>query len=1687
MKELISESNRSIIYKETSDSSAPVLWKVCSGQKNTSGDLVNEFDVTEQLDITGIRKPLKKGVYENKEAFSYTYFDGVPLKTLIGHKEFSLREFLYLAKSIIQILAELHKTGICHFRINSNNILYNIETGAVELIDFAIAGAPSLHHNLNLQDWGSEVAYIAPEQTGLLNQVTDSRADLYSFGVVLYEILAGRLPFSNADNAALVHMHLVKMHVPLGSIISKVPSVISEMIDKLLCKNPDERYQTAYSLERDLDTCIEMYQAKQVLSPFKLAMQDELQKVKLSGKIYGRSNEIKKLQEGLERALAGSSELYVLTGAAGTGKTALIEEIRKYVLDKEGIMLTAKFNQLKINAADISMINALKELTAVILSEPEDSLTEWRYALKTALKGNEYLIFDLVPDLKIVIGNSEEVEAVGNNNEQKNGNFDIAFQRILHETASIKRLLVFFADDLQWADSDSWETIRSILKNVPGNFILICSYRPNETGKEKYLQDNLNELRKLKPALIELSLNNLFRNDIALMIKESFSIDESDKLSDVIYAKTLGNPYFVHQLLSSTIKNKILYYSEDKNQWIWDKEKLEDLHITDNVADYITDKIKLLPNEIQEVLMYASCIGSEFDITILPLITNKPKAFLVETMKLLINEGFIGLKKNNVYFFRHERIAQTIYNLLPEQKRNGIHYSIANALVSTHDANGDVSKLYEIAGHFEAAKELIPQQDILKVAEYFLKAGLESKRAAAFEQSYFYLSAAIGLLDTAYWDQHYDFVLNLYYEATGVAFVSGKSEEAERLLEVLTSKAKTLRDSVKAHEIKLNHLSENHQFPETIAHLQEVLKQIGFPIKRHPGKLTILKEYASVKWYLRNKKIEEILSLPLMTDERAIIFLRLTVNSLASIFGAAPDILPLVVFKQVELSLKHGNSVYAPFAYSFYGFALCVFVNDTEKGYHFGKMALLLVEKLNADIVKSKVLVIFYGFLSYWIDGMRTSVLPLKEAYEIGRKTGDLLYSAFALSFCTSIRLHSGDNLTNLVQDMTQDCQTIKSMKQDLVYNISESQRQFVINFVRETGDPLILNNEGFDETMFLKTLEVTNDEASKFDFYFYKMSLACIFNEYDKAFENSELANKYEEETTSRQITYPAFILFSAIVFIKHMENKVTSLTEKKKKYKRVLHKLNLLKEYSKHAPQNFENKYTLVQSFIAEYEGQKEKAAGLFHKSIQQAQQNNFIHEEAFAREHFAYFYFADDKSEFGELMLRKAFECYQKWGAYSKCNQLKKKFPAILTQVAEKNFDTNMSSLQNIYDLNSIIKVNQELSSQNTIEGLLKTMMEIIIQNASATYCVIIFKSGNDLFIPMATGSNEKISILDKNDEQNKKLFPVSVVNYAARIRSVFVSGNFHEEKKFAFDSYNQLNHPVSVCTIPIMINDRVLGILYLENNLAEAAFDTKRIEFFKTIASQFAISLDNSFLYAEMEQKVRTRTIELMGKNVELTNEKKKSDDLLLNILPKETATELKNFGKTSAKRYDNVTILFSDIKNFSTIAGTLSPEDLVSELDLIFRKFDEISFKYHLEKIKTIGDAYMTVGGLPETNLATPKNVVEASLEMFEFIKNLAEMRKQQGRQYFEIRIGIHTGPVIAGVVGNIKFQYDIWGDTVNIAARMEQNSEPGKVNISQATYNLVKDSFNCVYRGKISAKNMGDIDMYFVEGINNSS
>lgn len=336
----------------------------------------------------------------------------------------------------------------------------------------------------------------------------------------------------------------------------------------------------------------------------------------------------------------------------------------------------------------------------------------------------------------------------------------------------------------------------------------------------------------------------------------------------------------------------------------------------------------------------------------------------------------------------------------------------------------------------------------------------------------------------------------------------------------------------------------------------------------------------------------------------------------------------------------------------------------------------------------------------------------------------------------------------------------------------------------------------------------------------------------------------------------------------------------------------------------------------------------------------------------------------------------------------------------------------------------------------------------------------------------------------DIQNLKEFPIvakesnilpnSVINYVTLKRETVVVDNAQIDPRFVTDKYFLEKTTQSVICMPIMSLGELVGLIYLENDIAKGAFNEARLEMLKMLSGQIAVTLENSILYQNLEQKVEERTRELAV-------EKAKSDELLLNILPAKVAAELKSDGKSVARRFENVTVFFSDIVGFTEIASTLEPEKLVSLLDEYFNNVDEIMTKYGLEKIKTIGDAYMAVGGVPTEDPESGVKILNAAFEILDYIEVFKQKQMKKNEPFFQLRIGINSGPIIAGVVGKTKFVYDIWGDTVNIASRLETAGEAGRINISRSTKQLIGDHFHYIPRGSVAVKNRGEIEMFFVE------
>jgi histidine kinase len=657
--------------------------------------------------------------------------------------------------------------------------------------------------------------------------------------------------------------------------------------------------------------------------------------------------------------------------------------------------------------------------------------------------------------------------------------------------------------------------------------------------------------------------------------------------------------------------------------------------------------------------------------------------------------------------------------------------------------------------------------------------------------------------------------------------------------------------------------------------------------------------------------------------------------------------------------------------------------------------------------------------------------------------------------------------LDEIESDMGALLETVARLKQESVLSKFRLWRQAVAN-LRADEPSSDLAGDYYDEAAMMGALSENNQAAEAAQLHLNKLMLAFLFGDYAKAVRSGDETRRYLFSTPGT-IFIPLFYFFDSLARL------AAAGAADLRQVRRNQRKLGQL---VRHAPMNHEHKHCLVEAERCRVSGRTEQAAQLYELAIDGARKNGFQHEEALAAELAARFYLAGGRTRIGKFYLAHAYYLYGRWGALAKLRQLERTYPKLLESAggahglaAAKNpsSSTGLGAL----DMATVLKAATAISGEIVMEKLLERLMTIALESAGAQSGHLLLYRDGTLQIA-ASGSVAGVTIANGRETGFAALLPMSIVQYVTRTGESVVCGDAGADKRFCADPFIVGHSSKSILCTPILSLGHMTGMLYVENPLTTDAFTSERLQLLKVLSGQIAVSINNAMLYENLEQTVRQRTKEIV-------EEKKKSEKLLLNILPAETAEELMRAGAATVRRFDSVSVMFTDFKDFTRVAASMTPEMLVAEIDHCFRAFDNIIEKYGIEKIKTIGDSYMCAGGLPKPSATHAVDVVGAGLEISDFMRRRREENQRNGVPFFEARIGIHTGPVVAGVVGLKKFAYDIWGDTVNLASRLESGGEAGEVNISRSTHELVKDRFDCAYRGKIAVKNAGDVDMFFVQ------
>ena len=1459
-----------------------------------------EYEITRLLNLDGVVKAYSQQDYQRTLVILLEDFGGESLEHWMRQRPqmfcpMPLSMFLRLAIDLADILGKIHAAHVIHKDINPGNIVLNPDTGVVKIIDFGIATRFNRTNSSFKSPYVLEgtLAYLSPEQTGRMNRSIDYRTDFYSLGVTFYELLTGQLPFPTTDILELVHCHIAKPPVPPHKLDAAISKPVSDIVLQLMAKNAEDRYQSAWGIKADLEVCLQQLTATGQIDGIQLGLQDVSDQFHIPQKLYGREAEIRTLLAAFDRVAGGddtetrrggdaesehasvspclrvptSSEMMLVSGYAGIGKSALVQELYKPITAKHGYFISGKFDQFQRNIPYSAIVEALQKLVRQLLCQPDEQVQQWRSRLLMALGNNGQIIIDVLPEVELLLGKQPPVPEVGVTEAQNR--FNHVFQQFVRVFCLELHPLVIFLDDLQWIDSATLQLIELMLLDEQAQFLfLIGSYRNNEVNPTHPLVLTLEKLRRQGAVLQEIALTSLTLEPLSQLIAETLHREANSvhALAQLVLHKTEGNPFFVGEFLRMLYGENLLTFDAEHSSWQWDIAQIQAQAITDNVVELLLSKLKRLPKNTQQILRLTACVGARFNLETLAIIYEQsPKAIFLDLLAA-IQAGLIQPLSEldedllvQEYKFLHDRVQQAAYALIDESQRQVVHLQIGRSLLEKTPPKQLSARLFEIVDHLNQGIELvIAQPERTEIARLNLRAGQKAKSATAYEAALKYCQTGIKLLNPESWQSEYDFTLALYSEAAGAAYLQGCFNEMEQFVEVVLKHAKTVVDKVQVYDSKIQrHLSQGN-LKSALSIGLEVLKLLQVNLIENPSPLDVQRGLEETTSLLAGRETEDLINLPEMTAPESLAATYILVNIMAAAFRASPALMTLIVCKMVNLSINYGSDIWSPLSYATYGLVLCGVVQDIELGYKFGKLALSLAERLNSKKGSTKALQVLNAHVMHWKVHIRKTIPVLVENYQNGVETGDFEYAGYAAHYVCSRSFFVGESLTELEQKTASYSKAVRQIRLENPSNWIAMLWQTVLNLLGMSENPSRLIGSVYDEEQALSRAIAVEDGIQINYFYLYKVILCYLFRDYQQAAQIAVLARQSLEEIKALIIVAPLFCFYHSLVLLSLWVE--ASNSEKAVWLSCVSANQEKMQKWAEHAPMNYLHKFHLVEAEKARVLGQFFEAEEFYEQAISGASENEFIQEEALAYELAAKHYLARGRGKITQTYMKEAHYCYGRWGATAKVKDIESHYPQFFSQssrVAPTSirtpFRTTSNTSNTALDLAAVMRASQAVSSEIELEQLLRSLMQVSIENAGAQTGFLILENSGEWLVEasceFSDGKNDcSTRVLQSTSITNQ--LPESIIQYVIRTYEVVILNDATREGNFINDPYIQRNHTQSILCLPLLNQSKLVGVLYLENQLAAGAFTPERSQVLNLLSTQAAIAIKNAKLYSKL---------------------------------------------------------------------------------------------------------------------------------------------------------------------------------------------------------------------------------------------
>jgi PAS domain S-box-containing protein len=1415
--------------------------------------LEHEYSLAAELEPTWAAKPLALARHEGRTILVISDPGGEPLDRILERdweQRLDVVRFLHVAIGLATAVGRVHQRGLIHKDIKPENVLVD-DAGNAWLTGFGIASRLPNERQVPAppEIVAGTLAYMSPEQTGRMSRSIDARSDLYSLGVTLYQMLTGVLPFAAADPLEWVHCHIARQPVtPIDR--GAVPEQLSVITMRLLAKNAEERYQTAVGLEADLRRCLVEWQSHGRIDSFPLGAADSSDRLLIPEKLYGREREVDALVAAFDRVVAqGTAELILVSGYSGVGKSSVVNELHKVLVPPRGLFAAGKFDQYKRDIPYATLGQAFQVLVRQILATSEAEVGQWRRTLFDAVGPNGQLIINLIPEVEFVIGKQPAVAELPP--QEARNRFQLVFRRFFGAFATPEHPLALFLDDLQWLDTATLELLERLITDQDvRHVLLIGAYRDNEVSSSHPLMRTLATILEAGVRTQEIVLTPLGLDDVGQLLAEALQCERKSvgPLAQLIHEKTGGNPFFAIQFLTALVEEGLLRLDRNAAGWIWDLDCIRAKGYSDSVVDLMVEKLQRLSASTLAALHQLACLGNVAESATLSLVFGKSEEKIHVALLDAARAGLI-LRLEGSYAFLHDRIQESAYALIPERERAGVHLRIGRVLLASLTANGLAEYLFDVANQLNrGAALLVDRDEKAQVATINLRAGRKAKASAAYASALAYFSAGMALLDESDWTSRYELTFSLWLERAECEFLTGHLDTAEQLIVDLLP-----RGASKVHQADVYHLQiqlhlVKSEIQQAVATALICLHEFGIDMPPHPTQEQVQAEYEMLWQTLNGRPIESLIDLPLMTDPELQAAMKVLSFLTAPAYFTDTRLYCLHLCRAVKVSLQHGMSGPCAEAYGSWGVVLGLDFHRYGDGYRFSKLACDLVER-HGFIGSEGTVYTCLGGVAFWTQPIVSVIDFFRTAFRAAIERGDLTCACLGMYEFIACLLVRNDPLDVVWRELKMALDFARKAKYDDASDIFVIQQRFIVNMQGRTTTFSTFSDAQFDESTFEAELAGGRMPMMICWYWILKLKARFLSGDYSEALAAAGRA-KQLLWASAGQIPLVDYFYYAALTMSVLYES--ASADDQQAWRELLMEHLEQLREWAENYPPTFADKHALVLAEIARLEKRDAEALRLYEQAILLAREHGFVQNEGLAHEVAASYYLARSLETAGYAHLRNARNRYDRWGALGKVKQLDERYPRLREERAPTSSAATGQRAGQL-DIETVVKASQALSSEMVLPELIEKLVRIAVEHAGAERgLLILVRSGEPRIEAEATTGQGRVEVAVRRAAVTPSDLPQSALHYVIRTQDGVLLDDASTDHVYSKDEYVRQNRSKSVLCLPIVKQTKLVGVLYLENNLTPCVFTPERITVLQLLASQAAISLENAGLYSDLQR-------------------------------------------------------------------------------------------------------------------------------------------------------------------------------------------------------------------------------------------